>query len=130
MQQVELYKFGKRVALLSGFILAVVDALIVSFIPDDTLAATLNETVAAMPAGMQANAEESMALMMDKFPLFTFLGQWLYCFLYGTVLSAIMSRYTFMYNVFNRQGGIGTDNPFTPDDQPQEDDEPEDQDQQ
>lgn len=127
MTQLQLYKFGRRVALLSGFILAVVNAVIVSLIPDETLAETLNETMAAMPASMQADAEESVALMMDKFPLFTFLGQWLYCFLYGSILSAVMSRYVSVYSVFKRNSGIDPhNNDDTPDDQ-SADDEPEDQ---
>jgi hypothetical protein len=127
MTQLQLYKFGRRVALLSGFILAVVNAVIVSFVPDETLAETLNETMAAMPASMQADAEESVALMMDKFPLFTFLGQWLYCFLYGSILSAIMSRYVAVYSVFKRNSDIDQQiNDDTPDDQ-SADDEPEDQ---
>ena len=123
MTQLQLYKFGRRVALLSGFILAVVNAVIVSLIPDETLAETLNETMAAMPASMQADAEDTMALMMDKFPLLTFLGQWFYCFLYGSILSAIMSRYVSMYSVFKRNSDI---DPNTPDDQ-SADDEPEEQ---
>ena len=127
MSQVQLYKFGRRVALLSGFILAVVNAVIVSFIPDETLAATLNETIAAMPASMQTDAEDSIALFMDKFPLFTFLGQWVYCFLYGTVLSAIMSKYVMALSIFTQhRDGIDL-NDNTPDDQSDDDDEPEDQ---
>lgn len=127
MSQVQLYKFGRRVALLSGFILAVVNAVIVSFIPDETLAATLNETMAAMPASMQTDAEDSIALFMDKFPLFTFLGQWVYCFLYGTVLSAIMSKYVMALSIFTQhRDGIDL-NDNTPDDQSDDDDEPEDQ---
>jgi len=123
MTQLQLYKFGRRVALLSGFILAVVNAVIVSLIPDETLAETLNETMAAMPASMQADAEDTMALMMDKFPLLTFLGQWFYCFLYGSILSGIMSRYVSVYSVFKRSSDI---DPNTPDDQ-SADDEPEEQ---
>lgn len=123
MTQLELYKFGRRVALLSGFILAVVNAVLVSLIPDETLAETLNEAMATMPASMQADAEDTMALMMDKFPLLTFLGQWVYCFLYGSILSAIMSRYVSVYSVFKRNSDI---DPNAPDDQ-SADDEPEEQ---
>ncbi|MCR5018470.1 MAG: DUF4199 domain-containing protein [Bacteroidales bacterium] len=127
MTQLQLYKFGRRVALLSGFILAVVNAVLVSLIPDETLAETLNETMAAMPASMQADAEDTMALMMDRFPLLTFLGQWFYCFLYGSILSAIMSRYVSVYSVFKRSSGIDPhNNDDTPDDQ-SADDEPEEQ---
>ena len=48
---------------------------------------------------------------MDKLPLYTFIGQWLYCFLYGSLLSSILSRYLFMQDAFNDPGsGSGEDN--------------------
>ena len=121
--QFQLYKFGRRVALLSGFILALVNGAIVSFIPDETLQATLSEAMATMPASMQADADQSIATMMDNFPLFTFLGQWLYCYLYGSILSAVMSRYVFVYSVFRntmeppQQGGADDQSEEEPDEQ-------------
>jgi hypothetical protein len=42
---------------------------------------------------------------VDRLPLYTFIFQWLYCFLYGSLLSAIMARYIFMQDLF--QGGKG-----------------------
>jgi hypothetical protein len=45
---------------------------------------------------------------VDRLPLYTFIFQWLYCFLYGSLLSAIMARYIFMQDLF--QGGKEEDN--------------------
>ena len=117
IQQRDLYKFGRRVALLSGLILAAVNAYAVSLVPPETMEETLNAVATSMPGGMQADAQEQLGTMMDKFPLYTFVGQWIYCFLYGSILSAIMSRYVFMYSIVT-----GTDTP-TEEDNTEEPDE-------
>ena len=44
---------------------------------------------------------DSVGRVVDKLPLWTFLFQWAYCFLYGTVLSAIMARYVFIKRLFD-----------------------------
>lgn len=117
MQQRDLYKFGRRVALLSGLILAAVNAYAVSLVPPEMMEETLSAVASSVPGGMQAEAQEQIGSMLDKFPLYTFVGQWLYCFLYGTILSAIMSRYVFMYSIIT-----GSDNPSQKDnlDEPDE----------
>ena len=102
MQQRDLYKFGRRVALLSGLILAAVNAFAVSMVPPETMEETLTAVASSMPGGMQAEAQEQMSSMLDRFPLYTFFGQWLYCFLYGSILSAIMSRQVIMRSIFDQ----------------------------
>ena len=106
---VDAYRFGRRVALLSGLILAAVDALIIMKMPQETVTSVMSELSAAMPAGMGHVSEDDLGRLVDKLPLYTFLGQWLYCFLYGSLLSAIMSRYIFLQDPF-RGGGSGDDN--------------------
>ena len=97
------YHFGRRVALLSGLILAAVDAFLIMKMPQDTVASVMNELSAAMPAGLGRVSEDDLGRLVDKLPLYTFIGQWLYCFLYGSLLSAILSRYIFLQGPF--QGG-------------------------
>ena len=106
---VDAYRFGRRVALLSGLILAAVDALLIMKMPQETVTSVMSELSAAMPAGMGHVSEDDLGRLVDKLPLYTFLGQWLYCFLYGSLLSAIMSRYIFLQAPF-RGGGSGDDN--------------------
>ena len=65
-----------------------------------------NELVMLMPEmdkareTMSASQKEQMDDVVGKLPLLTFLFQWVYCFLYGTVLSSIMSRYIFLQHLF------------------------------
>ena len=100
---VDAYRFGRRVALLSGLILAAVDALIIMKMPQETVTNVMGELSAAMPAGLGHVSEDDLGRFVDKLPLYTFIGQWLYCFLYGSLLSAILSRYIFLQGPF--QGG-------------------------
>ena len=99
----DVYHFGRRVALLSGLILAAVDALIIMKMPQETVTNVMGELSAAMPAGLGHVSEDDLGRFVDKLPLYTFIGQWLYCFLYGSLLSAILSRYIFLQGPF--QGG-------------------------
>ena len=97
---VDAYRFGRRVALLSGLILAAVDALIIMKMPQETVTSVMGELSAAMPASLGSVSEDDLGRLVDKLPLYTFIGQWLYCFLYGSLLSAIMSRYIFTQGPF------------------------------
>ena len=53
--------------------------------------------------GLQAavySGREEVEGMMDKLPVITFIGQWIYCYLYGTILASVMSRYIFLQKLF------------------------------
>lgn len=93
------YKFGRRVALLSGLLVAATNALIILKMPEETM----DTLVGTLASQMQLSSSDmdSMGRVLDKLPLWTFLFQWVYCFLYGTVLSAIMSRYVFIKRLFD-----------------------------
>ena len=92
----QLYLFGSHIGLLSGLILAAVDAFIITKIPQETVAQVMDELASGM-GGLGASGTQQMEQeVMDYLPAFTFFGQWLYCYMYGTFLSAILSRYIFL----------------------------------
>ena len=93
------YRFGRRVALLSGLLLASAQALIIMKMP----AETMDTMVGTLASQLQLSSSDmdSVNGVVDKLPLWTFLFQWAYCFLYGTVLSAIMARYVFIQRLFD-----------------------------
>ena len=95
----ESYKFGRRAALLSGLLVASANALIILKMP----AETMDTMVGTLASQLQLSSSEidSVGGVLDKLPLWTFIFQWIYCFLYGTVLSAIMSRYVFIKRLFD-----------------------------
>ena len=97
---VDTYRFGRRVALLSGLILAAVDAFLIMKMPQETVESVITELNTAVASKMGAGFEGEVGKFVDKLPLYTFIGQWLYCFLYGSLLSAIMTRYLFLQGPF------------------------------
>ncbi len=98
VKMTDTYRLGRRAALLSGLLVASAQTLFILRMPEADMNAYIDSLMAAMPTGA-ANREEVEA-MMDKFPLITFISQWFYCFLYGTVLSSVMSRYIFLQKLF------------------------------
>ena len=99
------YHFGRRVALLSGLILAAVDAVLIMKLPQDVVTNVMNELTASVSAKMGAGYEDQVARVVDRLPVYVFIGQWIYCFLYGSLLSGIMSRYIFLQRVFREGDG-------------------------
>ena len=91
-------RLGRRMALLSGLLLASAQALFIMRMPADDMSALVDQLSTAMSMG--AAEREAVDGVIPKLPMYTFVFQWLYCFLYGTVLASILSRYIFMQEVF------------------------------
>lgn len=93
-------RLGRRIALLSGLLLASAQALFVMQMPQDSVQALFDQ----IGERMQFTAEqmEQAAAVLDRLPVFTFVFQWLYCWLYGSVLSSILSRTLFLQDLMNR----------------------------
>ena len=100
----DVYHFGRRVALLSGLILAAVDAFLIMKMPQETVESVVSELNTAVASKMGTGYEGDVGRVVDNLPLYTFIFQWLYCFLYGSLLSAIMSRYIFLQGPFQGNG--------------------------
>ena len=106
------YKLGRRAAMLSGLILASAQAFIIMKMPAETIDGVVDQLSSSMQ--ILSTDRDAVEGALDKLPLLTFIFQWLYCYLYGSVLASIMSRYIFLQKLF---GGFP----------PKEDDSPEDQ---
>ena len=109
------FRLGRRAALLSGLVLASAQALVVMYMPRETMDQLVSAVSESM--NMTTSQQEEMSGMMDRLPVLTFLFQWLYCFLYGTVLSSIMSRYIFFQKLFGGPFDGPEDKQNTPDEQ-------------
>lgn len=109
------FRLGRRAAALSGLLLASAQALIILYMPQETMDNLVSDISQAM--SMTSSQKEQVEGMLDKMPLYTFVFQWLYCFLYGTVLSSIMSRYIFLQKLFGGPFDGPQDNDNTPDQQ-------------
>lgn len=98
VKMADTYRLGRRAALLSGLLLASAQTLFILKMPEAEMNAFTDQLMTAIPMG--AAGREEVEGMMDKLPLITFISQWIYCFLYGTVLSSILSRYIFLQKLF------------------------------
>lgn len=94
-------KMGSRAALLSGLLLASAQAIILMNMPQESM----NEVVDTLSGTMQISSaqREQLSGMLDNLPVYTFLFQWLYCYLYGSILASFMSRYIFLQRLFMPQ---------------------------
>ena len=115
VKMADTYRLGRRAALLSGLVLASAQALVVMYMPQETVEQLVSAVSESMK--MSASQQEEMSGMMDRLPVLTFLFQWLYCFLYGTVLSGILSRYIFFQKLFGGPFDGPEDKQNTPDEQ-------------
>lgn len=113
----ELVRYGRRIALLSGLILAAVDAYIILKLPQETVAEVMGSLASDLSGTFGSQAKDQVDRMTDQLPLFTFIGQWLYCFLYGSLLSSILARYLLTRDLLFPEGNPPEDNPEQPDEQ-------------
>ena len=115
VKMADTFLLGRRAALLSGLLLASAQALFVMYMPQEAMDQLVSAVSEAMP--MSASQKEQMDGMLDRLPLLTFLFQWAYCYLYGTVLSSIMSRYIFVQKLFGGPFNGPQNDDNTPDEQ-------------
>ena len=104
------FKFGMVTALLSALIFAAFDMAYMTWIAPDTMSQAVEMIQESY--GSMLPAESLEALEEINFGTVTFFTNLIYCFLFGTVLSAILSRSIPSSNPFANQGPYNT-----PDDQ-------------
>lgn len=81
-------RFGICTALLSSLVYSAFFLAWVSFIQPDIFVDALQNAAAALPADALSQVQE----ILPKLPQLTFWTNLVYCFLFGTVLSLILSR--------------------------------------
>lgn len=85
-------RFGMITALLSAIVYAAVSFANVAFISADLFEEQMNMIIQQMAPMMDSNTMAEMDKTMANLPQLTFFSNLIYCFIYGTVLSAILSR--------------------------------------
>ena len=115
VQMADTARLGRRMALLSGLLLASAQALFIMQMPQEEMNALVDQLSSAMSMG--ASEREAMDGVISRLPVLTFVFQWLYCYLYGTVLASILSRYIFMQEVLGTRFRPTDENEDKPDEQ-------------
>ncbi len=83
-------RLGVVIALLSATFYAAVTMANVAFISKETMLASIDAVTASLP--IDANTASALDVLKNHLPEYTFFSNLIYCFLYGTILSAILSR--------------------------------------
>lgn len=115
VQMADTARLGRRMALLSGLLLASAQALFIMQMPQEEMNVLVDQLSSAMSMG--ASEREAMDGVIPRLPVLTFVFQWLYCYLYGTVLASILSRYIFMQEVLGTRFRPTDENEDKPDEQ-------------
>jgi len=92
-------RFGIATSLLSSLVYSAFYLAWVLFIQPDIFVNAMQAVAASMPA----DAISKMQDMIGKMPQYTFWANLIYCFLFGTVLSLILSRNIPSQNPFDEQ---------------------------
>lgn len=104
------FRFGMVTALLSALIFAAFDMAYLTWIAPDTMSQAMETIQQSYGSMMPAESLEAMENM--NFGVISFFTNLIYCFLFGTVLSAILSR-----NIPSRNPFAGFERKDTPDEQ-------------
>ena len=86
------FRFGMITAFLSALVYAAVSFANVAFISADMFTEQMNTVMQQMAPMMDSNTMAEMDKTMENLPQITFFSNLIYCFIFGTVLSAILSR--------------------------------------
>ncbi len=86
-------QLGILASLFSALIFSAANLADVLYICPDTVEQTLDLALSQYSTALGSNELEMLDTFKENIPSITFFSNLIYCFLYGTVLSAIMSRY-------------------------------------
>lgn len=86
------FKLGMIMAFTSALVFSAVSYADMTILSADRYAEQFDIIIQQMAPAMDTNTMNAMDKMMDRLPEFTFFSNFIYCTLYGIVLSYILSR--------------------------------------
>ena len=86
------FRFGVAAAILSSIIYAAFSFANTAYFSADMIAENMETVMQAYSQFMDANTLARMDEMMSKMPQITFFSNLIYCSVFGTILSLILSR--------------------------------------
>ena len=86
------FRFGMASALLSALIFSAASFANMAFISVDLFNAQMEELIRQTAPFMDSNSMSMLDKMSENMPQITFFSNLIYCFIYGTLVSAILSR--------------------------------------
>ena len=85
-------RMGVATALLSAFLFAAIQYIFMAYIQADLYASQYELILQQYSSGMDLNTMNMMEKFVDMLPQISFFSSLLYCFAYGSIIAAILSR--------------------------------------
>ena len=85
------FRYGMAIALLSAIVYAGMALVNAQFISHDELMTQLDQTFNSLSKMMDSNSREVMENIKGNYVQIMFFANFIWCFIYGTILSAILS---------------------------------------
>ena len=101
-----LQRYGLKLALFSSIIVAAFAVVELLLIKPDSVNEITEAFRSAYSSMMDSNAEAALEKMLPKMPLYMGIGNLIYCFLWGWILSTVFAR------------SLRSDNPFEDNEEP------------
>ena len=86
------FKLGMAMAILSALVYSAFAFANVAFISPELFESQMDSVMQQMAPMMDSNTQSLMETYMENLPQITFISNLIYCFLYGMILSFILSR--------------------------------------
>lgn len=86
------FKFGMVASILSALIFAAANFVNMAYISADFFQTQMEAVMQAMAPQLDSNMMQSMEKTLENLPQMMFFYYLIYCFIFGTILSAILSR--------------------------------------
>jgi len=86
------FRFGMLVAFLSALIFSGFNMAYLTYINPDQIKEVFDTMTENYSSMLDSNARDALEAMIPKYPTISFICTLIYCWLFGTVLSAIFSR--------------------------------------
>ena len=86
------FHYGMAIAALSALIVAAYSLAESLFISPEQMQEAMDTALSSLSSTLDSNSMAIMDSMMNNLPQISFFSNLIYCFLFGTILSAILSR--------------------------------------
>ena len=97
----QIFKMGVAAALLSALVYSGIYLANMQYISADYYNQIIDTCVQEMSANLDSNSMTSLNKLLPMLPQILFFSNFVYCFLFGTILSAILSRKVVAQDPFN-----------------------------
>ena len=88
----DIFRLGRNIAVLSALVFSTFAVADIMYISTEYYQAAYTTIITEMSKTLPAQNVEEMKNMLADLPKYTFIGNFIYCSLYGIVLSFILSR--------------------------------------